>query len=203
MIGGVKLPRRSFLGYAGGMLHFVQIVYWLALATWFGGVLFIALSAPVIFNTVRANNPILPTVLSVNLENQHATLLANSVVSALLDRLTRIEFACAMALLVAIIGHWIVIPKAGEQLAWLIVRSALYIASVVLMLYNWRVLWPRVKRYRENYIAHADEPEVANPARDDFERYHRETVTVLFIQVGLLLAMVLFSANISSARQLL
>jgi hypothetical protein len=185
------------------MLHFVQIVYWLALATWFGGVLFIALSAPVIFSTVRANNPILPTVLSVNLENQHATLLANSVVSALFERLTRVELICAAALLLATIGHWIVIPKAGEQLALLIVRSALLVASVVLMFYNRRVLWPRVNRYRENYIAHADEPEVANLARDDFERYHRETVTVLFIQVGLLLAMVLFSANISSVRQLI
>src|SRR3954454_21167129 len=61
------------------LYQIVQIVYWLALATWFGGVLFVAISAPVILRTVRENNPILPHVLSVNLEGQHATLLAGSI----------------------------------------------------------------------------------------------------------------------------
>ena len=185
------------------MLHLVQIVYWLSLATWFGGVLFIALSAPVIFSTVRASNPILPTVLSVNLENQHATLLANSIVSNLIERLLRVELVCASALVVAIIGHWVLLPLTSSQLVPAIIRSALYAAAVLLAVYKWRVLWPRVNRHREHYVAHADEPEVANSARDEFERHHRETVTVLSIQLALLLGMVLFSANISGARQLI
>ena len=46
---------------------FMQILYWLALATWFGGLLFIAVAAPVIFRTIHESDPILPTVLSVNL----------------------------------------------------------------------------------------------------------------------------------------
>jgi hypothetical protein len=70
-------------------LHLVQILYWLALSTWFGGVLFVALSAPVIFRTVREQNPLLPTVLSVNLEGQHGTLLAGSIVGNLLTMLLR------------------------------------------------------------------------------------------------------------------
>lgn len=184
------------------MLHFVQIVYWLALSTWFGGVLFIALSAPAIFNTVRDHNPILPTVLSVNLENQHGMLLANSIVSSLMERLLRVELLCAGALLLAILGQWRLLPNTNTQLIPLIVRSALYVSAVVLVVYNWRVLWPRLKRHRENYVEHADEPEVANAARDEFERHHRETITVLSILLALLLAMVLFSANISGARPL-
>jgi hypothetical protein len=60
-----------------------------------------------------------------------------------------------------------------------------------------------VKRYRENYIEHADEPEVANTARDEFERHHRETITVLSLRLAVLLGMLLFSANISGARQLI
>ena len=40
-------------------------------------------------------------------------------------------------------------------------------------------------------------------ARDEFERHHRETISVLSIQLGLLLMMVVFSANISAARQLI
>jgi hypothetical protein len=185
------------------MLHFVQIVYWLALSTWFGGVLFIALSAPTIFSTVLKHNPILPTVLSVNLEHQHATLLANSIVSGLMERLIRVELVCAAAIFVALIAQWIVLRDGANQLVPLIVRSALYVAAVVLVIYNWRVLWPRVNKYRENYIAHADEPDVANAAKEDFDRYHRETVTVLTISLAVLLGMVLFSANISIARQLL
>ena len=184
-------------------LHFVQIVYWLALATWFGGVLFIALSAPAVFRAVREHNPILPTVLSVNLENQHGTLLANSVVSSLMERLIRVELVCAGLLLLAIVAQWLLLPRTGSQFLPMIVRSALYLAAVVLVIYNWRVLWPRVNRYRQHYIEHADEPDVANAARDDFERYHRETVTVLSIQLALLLGMVLFSANISGAQRVL
>ena len=69
----------------------VQIVYWLSLSTWFGGVLFIAVAAPVIFRTVRENNPILPGVLSVNLDNQHGTLLAGSIVANLLQILVRVQ----------------------------------------------------------------------------------------------------------------
>lgn len=185
------------------MFQFVQIVYWLALSTWFGGVLFIALAAPAIFRTVLDSNPILPTVLSVNLEKQHATLLANSIVSSLMERLIRVELACAAALFVAIVSQWIKLPMTNSQLIPLIVRSALYVVAGVLVIYNWRVLWPRVNRNRENYIAHADEPDVANAARDEFERNHRETVTVLSIQLAALLGMVLFSANISAARQLI
>jgi hypothetical protein len=181
----------------------VQVVYWLALSTWFGGVLFIALSAPAIFRTVLDSNPILPTVLSVNLEKQHATLLANSIVSSLMERLIRVELACAVALFVAIVSQWIVLPTSGSQLVPLVVRSVLYVTAVVMVLYNWRVLWPRVNRYRQRYVDHADEPDVANAARDDFERSHRETVTVLSIQLAALLGMVLFSANISGAQRLI
>jgi hypothetical protein len=186
------------------MFPFVQIAYWLALSTWFGGVLFIAVAAPVILSTVRENNPILPTVRSVNLENQHGTLLASSIVSNLIERFIRIELICAAALCLAIVGQWGALwPLTGSQLPPAIVRAVLFVGLVVATVYKWRVLWPRVNRHRQHYIEHADEPDVANAARDEFERHHKETVTVLSIQLGLLLGIVLFSANISTARQLI
>src|SRR5690348_16751309 len=85
----------------------VQIIYWLALSTWFGGVLFIAIAAPIIFRTIRESNPLLPTVLSVNLEGQHGTLLAGSIVSNLLGMLLKVEMICAAALLLTIIVQWV------------------------------------------------------------------------------------------------
>ena len=185
------------------LLQIVLTVYWLALATWFGGVLFIAISAPVIFNTVRENGPILPTVLSVNLENQHATLLSNSIVSGLFNRLIRVEIACAAVLLLALVSQWALLHSIDSQRVGLIVRSVLYVVAVVLVMYNWRVLWPRINAHRERYIQHADEPDVANAAKDEFDRYHRDSINLLMLTLALLLGLVLFSANISAARPLL
>ncbi len=176
--------------------NIVQILYWLALSTWFGGVLFIAVAAPIIFRTVRDSNPILPTVLSVNLEGQHGTLLAGSIVANLLWMLTRIELVCAAVLLVTIAAQWFIIDL-SRFLFPSILRTAMYLAAVGIVLYNWRVLWPRIDRYRQEYIEHADEPEVANAAKEQFDRYHQESVTLLSVVLFLLLGMVLFSAGLT------
>lgn len=172
----------------------VQIVYWLALSTWFGGVLFIAVAAPIIFRTVRDNNPILPGVLSVNLEGQHGTLLAGTIVANLLTGLRRIELACAAGLLVAIVVHWFL--PLNEDLIARFLRSILYLTAVGIVVYQWRVVWPRIERHRKEYIDHADDPDIANPAKDEFDRYHRESVTLLTIELALLLGIILFSAGI-------
>ena len=77
------------------MFDLIQIIYWLALATWFGAVLFIAVAAPIIMRTVRENNPILTNILSVNLEGQHGTLLGGSIVGRIMNILFPVELACA------------------------------------------------------------------------------------------------------------
>src|SRR6188472_1825196 len=88
-------------------LQIMQIAYWLALSTWFGGVLFIGIAAPIIFRTVRESNPVMTDVLSVNLEGQHATLLAGTIVSNLLARLAKIEIICAAIILLALIPQFL------------------------------------------------------------------------------------------------
>jgi hypothetical protein len=176
--------------------QFVQIAYWLALATWFGAVLFVALAPPIIQRTVRSSNPILPGVLSVNLEGQHGTLLAGSIVADLLAPLVRIELACAGVLLLAIAAQWFLVDLHGANVAAQIGRTAMYLAAVGLLVYDWRVVWPKVWKYRQEYLDHADEPDVANPALDQFDRYQAESTTVLRNILFLLLGMILFSANI-------
>src|ERR1700744_4539924 len=103
----------------------VQIVYWLALATWFGGVLFVAVAAPVVFRTVREANPILPTVLSVNLENQHGTLLAGTIVGNLLSMLTKVQIGCAAAMALAIVAQFFLIDLSGNNAAAAYLRALL------------------------------------------------------------------------------
>jgi hypothetical protein len=178
----------------------VQILYWISLSTWFGGVLFIAVAAPIIFRTVKENNPILPTVLSVNLEGQHASLLAGTIVANLLNQLAYIELICAGGVLLGLVGQWLVTDVSGDHWLLPLVRSALYFASVIVLLYDWRLLWPRIAMQREMYIEHADEPDVANPAKDEFDRLHRESVNLLFVRVALLLGMILFSGSITPKR---
>ena len=70
-----------------GLWDIVQIFYWLSLSTWFGGVLFVAIMAQLIVRAVQEDNPILTSVLSVNLEGQHGTLLGGSIVGKIVERL--------------------------------------------------------------------------------------------------------------------
>ncbi|HET6249148.1 MAG TPA: DUF4149 domain-containing protein [Tepidisphaeraceae bacterium] len=176
----------------------IQFLYWLALATWFGGVFFVTIAAPIIFKTIRESDPTLPTVLSVNLEGQHGTLLAGSIVANLLATMMRIQLICAVMLVVAFVGQWIILFHA--QFGLLLLRTALFVIAVVLLGYDWQVIAPRIYKYREEYIDHADEPELANPAKEQFDRYHRESITVLMIELFALLGLVLFSAGISTAQ---
>lgn len=178
----------------------VLILWWMALATWFGGVLFVAVSAPIIFRTVRESDPVLPTVLSVNLEGQHGTLLAGSIVANLLSTLAKVELACAAVMLVTLIAQWAIWP---DRWAQHLIRSALFVAAVVLVLYNRYRIEPQVVRHRQEYIDNADTPEVANPAKEQFDRYHRESVTVLMVLLALLLGMILFSASLTQPRTIL
>jgi hypothetical protein len=183
------------------MFQAIQIAYWLALSTWFGGVLFIAIAAPVIFHTIGEADPTLPKVLSVNLEGQHGTLLAGTIVGNLLTILSKIELGCAAVLLFTIAGQWFYVEREGIQVIAPILRSAMYVAAVSLLVYDWRIVWPRIQKFRQEYIDHADEPEIANPAKEQFDKYHQESVTILRNILFLLLGMILFSGNIHIAAQ--
>ena len=177
---------------------FIQIFYWLSLATWFGGILFIMIAAPIIFRVIRESDPTLPMVLSVNLEGQHGTLLAGSIVADLLSAMVRIQLLCAGVLALTLISQWVMLFQV--QLGLLVVRTALYLIAIVLLIYDWRMVSPKIFKHRQEYIDHADEPELANPAKDEFDRYHRESVSILMFQLAVLLGLVLFSAGISTAR---
>jgi hypothetical protein len=178
------------------MLEVVQIAYWLALATWFGAVLFLTLAPPIILRTVRETNPVLPGVLSVNLEGQHGTLLAGSITSNLMAVVMRVELACAGVLLLAVLAQWFLVDLRGANVVPQILRTALAVAAGAFLLFDWRVVWPKVLRYRQQYLDHADEPDVANPALDQFDRYQGESLTILRIVLALLLGLILFSANV-------
>jgi hypothetical protein len=175
----------------------VQILYWLALSTWFGGVLFIAVAAPIIFKTVRDANPIMPGVLSVNLDGQHGTLLAGSIVGNLLSRLGNVQILCGTVLLLTSIGQFFMINLVGQNRVAAILRTCMIGLALAVAAYDRFVVWPRISRYRQEYLEHADDPEVANPAKENFDREHHHSVSLLSGVLFLLLGTILFSANIS------
>lgn len=178
----------------------LQIIYWIALSTWFGGVLFIAIAAPIIFRTVRESNPILPTVLSVNLEGQHSSLLGGTIVANLIAQLFYIELVCAGGLLSGLVGQWFLSDISGQNWLIQVIRSAMFLAALGFVLFDWLAVWPKIRKHRDEYIEHADEPDIANPANEQFNRYQRDSETLLRIRLALLLALVLFSATIAPRR---
>ena len=170
------------------LFQITQIIYWLALSTWFGGVLFIAIAAPIVFKTVRESNPVMTDVLSVNLEGQHGTLLAGSIVSNLLSRLAWIELTCAGFVLLALIPQFF----SGDWLLAMI-RLVLCLVAAGLAGFHQFFIWPRIQKHRGEYIDKADEPEVANPAKDRFDAEHRKSVSVLMLTLAVLLLLVMQS----------
>ena len=181
------------------MFDLVQIIYWLALSTWFGGVLFIAVAAPVIMRVMQEEKPVLPRVLSVNLEGQHGELLGGGVIGRIMEVLFRVELTCAAALLLTIVAQWVLLQPSGPFLMLPIVRTAVYLGAVGMLIYHWRVLWPRMWKVRQEYIDNADNVDVANAALDRLDRLQGEGHTVLLILGGLLLGLIAFSANLRPA----
>lgn len=182
------------------LFQLVQIIYWLALSTWFGSVLFIAVAAPIIFRTVREMNPILPDVLSVNLQGQHGELLAGTVVGSLLSRLAQIEIICAAILLIVLIVQPFIIDTQDTNKTAAILRTLMFVGAAALVLVDRFLLWPKIWKSRQEYLDHADEPEVANPAKDRFDEDQRHSVMLMQTVLFLLLGMILFSGNISPTR---
>ena len=171
----------------------IHILYWLALATWFGSAVFVVVAAPIIFRTVRDEDPTLPMVLSVNLEGRHSDLLAGGIVSNLLSALTRLAYLCAAVLALTLLAEWVMVVREGLNWPLPLVRTTLFLAALGLAVYDGRVVRPKVEEARRTYVDNADEPDIANPAKDRFDHFGREAVMVLQFLLFVLLGLVLFS----------
>lgn len=172
----------------------INIVYWLALSIWFGGSVFIAIAAPIIFTELAEQDPTLPRVLSVNLDGEHATLLGGELVSKLLDGLWRVTVFCLIALAVTLVSQWVLIILQRDSLGPAIVRTSLLIAAGGVAYFNATRVRPRATTLRSSYVDAADDPEKAEPLRESFNKAQGETVLMLQIEVFVLLGLVAFSA---------
>jgi len=175
----------------------VQTVYWIALSVWFGGLLFISIIWPVIYRTISDADPTLPMVLSVNLEKSHGSLLSGNIVANVLRLFSTIQLGCAGVLLLMLLAQWGVMDLLPRNKLHAIIRSVLFLLACVIVIYDRYVVWPKLMQHRQTYIDHADEPDIANPAKDQFDRYQNEEMRLLFFQIILLSLVMIFSAVVT------
>ena len=175
----------------------VQTVYWIALSVWFGGLMFISIIWPIIYRTIAEADPTLPTVLSVNLEKSHGSLLAGNVVANILRLFSAIQLGCAAALLVMLLAQWGVMDLSPRNKLHAIIRVVLFVAAAAIVLFDRYSVWPKLMQHRQTYIDHADEPDIANPAKDQFDHYQHEAMRLLFFQIILLSLLMIFSAVVT------
>lgn len=172
----------------------VQILYWLVLSIWVGSAIFLVLAAPVVFRVVRHHNVRLPDISAAALRDDHPTLLAGDIVAALLGRLAQVQLVCLCAMLPLLIVSAL-FSSGTLQWVTLAEKSALYLLTAGLVLYDRQKRFPATLKARQQYIEHADEPEVAQPAKANFDVLHHAGTRAYQMIVFLLLLLVLVSAN--------
>ncbi len=175
----------------------VQTVYWLALSVWFGGLMFISIIWPIIYRTINDYNPTLPTVLSVNLEKQHSSLLAGDIVANILRLFSNVQLACAAVVLITLVAQWGVMDLSPRNKLHAIIRTVLFFAAAAVVLYDRYFVWPKLMQHRQTYIDHADEPEIANPAKDQFDGLQQESARMLFVLLVVLSLIMIFSGVVT------
>lgn len=181
------------------LFQLVQAGYWLALSVWFGSVVLVAVVAGVVLRVLKEERPVLPQVLAVNLEDQHAVLLGSGVMAAVLAAVGRVQVACAAAVVLGTGLHFAVANVGGANLTAAVVRVVLAVLAAGVLGYDRFVVAPRLSKARRTYVENADEPDVANPAKEAFDRDQHLTLSLLMLAVCLLAGLVLFSAAITPA----
>src|SRR2546421_13005542 len=111
----------------------VQTVYWIALSVWFGGLMFISIIWPIIYRTIGEADPTLPTVLSVNLEKSHGSLLAGNSVANILRLFSAIQIGCGAVILVMLLAQWGVMDLSQRNKLHAIIRTVLFLLACVIV----------------------------------------------------------------------
>ena len=85
----------------------------------------------------------------------------------------------------------------GSNFIAAILRMVLWLITIVLLHYEWRWHYPRTWHLRQEFLANAANPDVANPAREAFEHEHRRSERLFLMTICLLAGMIMLSANIT------
>ena len=121
--------------------------------------------------------------------------------AGLLAGLARIELAAGGTVAFCLAAEWVSLLSGGGGFSpMLAVRSGLFVGAAAFGVYGSRFVRTRAEAARQEYVDHADEPEVANPALERFDALHRESVLFLLLTMFCLVGLVAFSAADQAAE---
>jgi hypothetical protein len=166
-------------------LVLVAILYWFALAAWFGAALLAAAALPAIERATRA------VAGEGFLEGE---LAAGRVSVALLAMLWQIELACVVVLLVAQAAEWVAVLTGRTDALLPAVRTALLVAAGIAAATTGRVLRPRLARQLDEVAEDAADDDEESAAAAAYDRTRRDVANALTADVLLLAGVVLFAA---------
>lgn len=163
---------RSALARLTNGLHF------LALGTWFGAILMLAISAAMTFQTVRTYQPTLdlPPYNQPELASRSDAILAGAIVGRSLQGLKWVQIICATLVVVTLAVQMTAfrsyLLKSRTSLLN-ITRLGLLAIPVIVLLVD--ILWitPSIWEYRDAMYAAPASAEKQMAARENFDRYHK------------------------------
>lgn len=174
----------------------VQIFYWLVLSIWLGSMVFLAASAPAVFRAIQNLDARSGKHSDPAFDEEQSTIVAGGVMGSLLVRLTQIQLICAIAMLPLMVGQLLLIDLTSTNRTAAIVRAVLWLAALLIVLYQWRIHHPRTWSLRQQYLDNPDDPEVSGRAREQFDRAQHRTEQLFQLTVFILIGLVVLSANI-------
>lgn len=180
----------------------------LAIGTWFGALVMLAISAAMTFQTVREYQPTLQQQPfdQPELASRTDAILAGAIVGRSLQGLKWVQIICAViivtTLALQLTAFKTYLLKSRSSLFNLVRLILLAIPIVVLMV---DILWitPAIWEYRDAMYAAPASAEVRMEAREHFDRYHKLSErTVSLAAFSLLGAAVVSSMVLGSSARL-
>jgi hypothetical protein len=173
-----------------------QVLLWLGLAAYFGGMLALGVAAPALFNTLRdthAASPLLPGGPDA------APQLGGEVFGNVLKNFQVIEWISIAFILVGVLAQ-LLSPSARRKSAHnlAIMFAALLIVGCLDWFQTTPLLWKTRTEWRQALTAH-DEPAAAT-LHAQFDALHRQSVRLAQAKLFLLFAMILLTAWTASNR---
>ncbi len=174
--------------------HALNVVWWLGLSLYFGGLLTLgAIVAPAVFSTTADSHMSMPGIVSPPLDM--AKQVGGEIFGAVINRFSIVEFVCLGLMFVGLCGM-IWLHQSVRRSEWVLV--ALWIILTVLARYDNAVLRPRVwslrSEVRASVSTHMDGMETRWPEQMEFDKLHQESELVGRAKVYLLFGMIVVSA---------
>lgn len=152
--------------------------YYLALGTWLGAIVMLAISAAATFQTVRAFEPSLHVAPWDQPEHaSHApSVLAGAIVGSSLNGLKVVQVICALIVVVALIAQHTLFR---QYLACTVtsvrnlVRLLLVAGPVAILLLNIFWITPQILEHRDRMWDMSQPAEVREQAKEDFDFFHK------------------------------